>query len=338
MQKRTQHASTWLALALWDILNTGGAMADALQHEAVMPLWNERPAETPTDLTPIVDERSPHLFRSDRALSGIAEPSITAWVPKHPNGTSIIIAPGGSYRRVVLDKEGIEIAKALAPLGVTSFLLTYRLPGEGHTNRANAPLADAQRAIRLVRGHADAWGLDPGRIGFLGFSAAGHLGASLATGYGKVTYEVDEAEQAISARPDFVALVYPVVTMQDDGVHAGSRSALLGDSPTPQQKSDHSPEEHVTIDTPETFLILTDDDPSVSPVNAIAFYSALHEAGVKAELHIFRDGGHGFGIEGAQGKPVTGWPRLLADWMVQIGAMSPSASVAPSRVMREGVQ
>jgi len=296
-------------------------MADTLHHEAVLPLWNERPEEIPADLTPIVVERSKNLFRSDRALTGIVEPSITAWIPEHPNGTSIIIAPGGSYRRVVLDKEGIEIAKALAPLGITSFLLTYRLPGEGHANRADAPLADAQRAMRLVRGHANEWGLDPERIGFLGFSAAGHLGASLATGYDRATYEIDNAEQAISARPDFVALVYPVVTMQDNGVHEGSRTALLGDNPTPQQKVDHSPEEHVTANSPETFLVLADDDPSVPSTNAIAFYSALHAAGVKAELHIFRNGGHGFGIEGTQNKPVADWPRLLAQWMRQIDVM-----------------
>lgn len=268
-----------------------------------------------------MEERSSNLFRADRALTGIVAPSITAWVPEHPNCTSIIIAPGGSYRRVVLDKEGIEIAKALAPLGVTSFLLTYRLPDEGHTNRADAPLADAQRAMRLVRGHADEWGLDPERIGFLGFSAAGHLGASLATGYARDVYQVDTDEQAISARPDFVALVYPVVTMQDDGVHEGSRTALLGDNPTPQQKRDYSPEEHIGAEAPETFLVHADDDPSVPPANAVAFYSALHAAGVKAELHIFRDGGHGFGIAGAQNKPVAGWPHRLAQWMEQIGVM-----------------
>ncbi|MBP5979228.1 MAG: alpha/beta hydrolase [Halomonas sp.] len=296
-------------------------MAKTLQHEAVLPLWGERPEGTPTNLAAVVEERSSNLFRADRALTGIADPSITAWIPEHPNGTSIIIAPGGSYRRVVLDKEGIEIAKALAPLGVTSFLLTYRLPGEGHDNRAEAPLADAQRAMRLVRGHADDWGLDPARIGFLGFSAAGHLGASLATGYARDVYPVNNAEKDISARPDFVALVYPVVTMQDEGVHAGSRAALLGDSPTPQQKRDYSPEEYVDADVPETFLVLADDDPSVPPANAVAFYSALHAAGVKAELHIFRDGGHGFGIVGAQNKPVAGWPRLLTQWMTQIGVM-----------------
>ncbi|PCF94311.1 alpha/beta hydrolase [Vreelandella nigrificans] len=297
-------------------------MANTLQHEAVLPLWDKRPEGTPVDLTPMVDERSKNLFRPDRALTGIVEPSLTAWVPERPNGASIIIAPGGSYRRVVLDKEGIEIAKALAPLGVTSFLLTYRLPGEGHANRADAPLADAQRAMRLVRRHANEWGLDPERIGFLGFSAAGHIGASLATGYNRELYEADGTEQAVSARPDFVALVYPVVTMQDNSVHEGSRTALLGDSPTPQQKSNHSPEEHVTAGTPEVFLVLADDDPSVPPANAIAFYNALHAAGVKTELHIFRDGGHGFGISGASGKPVSGWPLLLADWMVQIGVMS----------------
>lgn len=309
-------------------------MAETLEHEAVLPLWDAPPEGTPTDLAPLVEERSNNLFRADRALTAIVMPSVTAWVPENPNGTSIIIAPGGSYRRIVLDKEGV----ALAPLGVTSFLLTYRLPGEGHDNRADAPLADAQRAMRLVRGHADEWGLDPERIGFLGFSAAGHLGASLATGYAREAYPTDSDEQAISARPDFVALIYPVVTMQDEGVHAGSRAALLGENPPPQQKHDHSPEEHIGSDGPETFLVLADDDPSVPPANAVAFYSALHAAGVKAELHIFRDGGHGFGIKGAQNKPVAGWPRLLAQWMTQIGVMPALCSDMASQIMSERPQ
>ncbi|MFG6666155.1 alpha/beta hydrolase [Halomonas sp. HNIBRBA4712] len=324
----SKHAHLVLAgcvLALFLFPKDNVAMAESLSQHAVYPLWDGPPEGTPAELSPTITERSENLFSPDRALTGINEPSLTAWVPEHPNGTSIIIAPGGSYRRVVLDKEGIEIARALAPLGVTSFLLTYRLPGEGHEHRADAPLADAQRAVRLVRRQASEWHLDPERIGFLGFSAAGHLGASLATGFDRPIYDLSDAEQTVSARPDFVALVYPVVTMQDDEVHAGSREALLGEAPTPEQKHAQSPEAHVDAHTPETFILHADDDPSVSPLNAIAFYSALHRAGVKAELHVFREGGHGFGIASAGDLPVAQWPQLLASWLERIDAL-PAAS------------
>lgn len=326
MSNRNPLALAGCVLALASCLQVNVAMAEPLSQHAVYPLWDGPPEGTPADLSPTISERSRSLFAPDRALTGINEPSLTAWVPEHPNGAAIIIAPGGSYRRVVLDKEGIEIARALAPLGVTSFLLTYRLPGEGHENRADAPLADAQRAVRLVRRQAAEWNLDPERIGFLGFSAAGHLGASLATGYDRAAYALDDAEQAVSARPDFVALVYPVVTMQDEAVHAGSREALLGEAPSPEQKQAQSPEEHVDSRTPETFIVHADDDPSVSSMNAIAFYSALHQAGVKAELHVYRDGGHGFGIAGAGDLPVAGWPDLLASWLKRIDVLPAARS------------
>lgn len=296
-------------------------MADPLIHEQRIPLWPERPAGTPPDLGPQIAERSESLYRADRALTGIVDPSLTVFLPEAPNGTSVIIAPGGSYRRVVLDKEGSEIAAALAEKGVTAFVLAYRLPGEGHAAGADAPLADGQRAIRLVRQGAKEWGLDPDRIGFLGFSAAGHLGASLIAQHDRAFYAPADATDEVSARPDFGALIYPVVTMQDGAVHEGSRSALLGEAPTDAMKDSYSPERHVTADAPETFIVLSDDDPSVPPANAVRFYSALHEAGVKAELHIFRDGGHGFGIRGAGDLPVARWPLLLEDWLTRIGMM-----------------
>ncbi len=294
-------------------------MAQQLEHELSIPLWPERPASAPADLEPQIVERSKSLFRPDRALMGIAEPSLTVFLPAEPNGTSMIIAPGGSYRRVVLDKEGVEIAHALADQGITSFLLAYRLPGEGHEGAADVPLADGQRAVRIVRAHAAEWGLDPDRIGFLGFSAAGHLGASLLVGHDRAIYDAVDAADDISARPDFAALIYPVVTMMDGSVHAGSREALLGTDPSEDAKIAYSPQMHVTSDAPETFFVLADDDTSVVPENSILLYQALREAGVKSELHIFRDGGHGFGIRGAEGLPVQKWPTLLSDWMDRIG-------------------
>ncbi|MBE3639367.1 alpha/beta hydrolase [Mangrovicoccus sp. HB182678] len=294
-------------------------MAEPLTDEATLSLWGGTAPGAPDGLEQVVVERSKSLYRADRALMGITDPSLTVFRPEHPNGTSMIVAPGGSYRRVVLDKEGIEIARAMAERGITSFLLSYRLPGEGHENATEAPLADAQRAVRMVRGHAQDWGLDPAKVGFLGFSAAGHLGGSIATMYDRETYDRDDADAGVSARPDFVALIYPVMTMEDGPVHAGSREALLGAAPTAEQIAAWSPEQHVTAETPQTFLLHADDDPSVDSENAIRFYMALHEAGVPAELHVFRDGGHGFGIRGAGDRPVAGWPDLLAGWLDATG-------------------
>ncbi len=294
-------------------------MAEPLTHEATLSLWGGRAPGAPAGLEQVIAERSKSLYRADRALMGIADPSLTVFLPENPSGVSMIVAPGGSYRRVVLDKEGIEIARALAPRGITTFLLSYRLPGEGHENATEAPLADAQRAVRMVRSHAAEWGLDPAKVGFLGFSAAGHLGGAIATMYDREVYDLGDDEASVSARPDFVALVYPVMTMEDGPVHEGSREALLGADPAPEQIAAWSPEQHVTAQTPQTFLLHADDDPSVDAENSIRFYMALHRAGVPAELHIFRDGGHGFGIRAAGEKPVGEWPALLSDWLGAIG-------------------
>ena len=300
-------------------------MTDRLRHEQALSLWSGLPPGTPADLVPEIIERSAVPFRPDRAIHGITDPSLTVMLPDRPNGTSVIVAPGGSYLRIVLDKEARELAEVLLPRGVTVFLMTYRLPGEGHANAADAPLADAQRAVRLVRQHAAGWGLDPDRIGFIGFSAAGHMGASLATGFGRPVYTPVDAADTLSARPDFTALVYPVVSMEDGIAHEGSRTALLGAGPSEAVKRAYSPDLHVGADTPQTFLLFADDDPSVDAENAVRFYSALHRARVPAELHVFRDGGHGFGIREVQELPARVWPDLLAGWLERIGMIDPIA-------------
>ncbi len=287
-----------------------------------IPLWPERPASAPADLAPVIVDRSSNPFRPDRALTGIAEPSLTAYLPERQNGTSVIVAPGGSYRWVTLDTGGAEIAPVLTARGVTVFLLAYRLPGEGHAEAPDVPLADGQRAVRLLRAHAAEWGLDPGRIGFIGFSAGGHLAASLATGFESRAYAPLDDADTLSARPDFVALLYPVITMLDGTAHQGSREALLGKSPDEEAKRTHSPQLHVGAGTPEIFMALADDDTTVDPENAVGLYTALRQAGVRAEMHIFRDGGHGFGIRGAASLPVQMWPELMCAWMERIGMLN----------------
>jgi acetyl esterase/lipase len=294
----------------------------ALTGGQVIDLWPGTPPGSETSrATPTVIERSPILFKPDRALTGIVKPSLTVVVPDNPNGMAMIVAPGGAYSRIVLDKEGFEIAKWLCPLGVTVFLMTYRLPAEGHRNGRDVPLQDGQRAVRMVRRHAAAWGLDPARIGFMGFSAAGHLGASLVAKFDqKLLAPCDDVDRH-SARPDFAVLAYPVVSMETGVAHPETRTRLLGEDPSPEFIDAYSPDRQVTSVAPQVFIVTADDDASVPAENSVRFYMALKRAGIPAELHVFRDGGHGFSLEHAPGLPVSRWPVLCEDWMRRIGVL-----------------
>jgi acetyl esterase/lipase len=269
-----------------------------------------------------IDERSPDsaAFR-DRAISAITRPRMVVFKPAQADGSALLLAPGGGYQRVVWDKEGVEVAEWLAGLGMTVAVLIYRLPGEGHLDGHLVPLQDAQRALRLLRHHAAAWGLDQTRIGALGFSAGGHVIASLATRFDEASYRPRDAIDAHSARPDFVALGYPVISMDPAIAHAGSRSKLLGahvDEAAFAARA--SADLQVRADTPESFILLPDDDAAVPPENSIRYYLALRAAGVPAELHVFRNGGHGFGIRLAEG-PVREWTTLFAAWLRHTGRL-----------------
>jgi acetyl esterase/lipase len=304
------------------------AVNETSSHEGLtdgqaIDLWPGMPPGSQTSrATPTVIERSPTLFRPDRALTGIIKPSLTAVLPDQPNGVSMIVAPGGSYARIVLDKEGYEVAKWLCGLGITVFLLAYRLPAEGHQNGPDVPVQDGQRAVRLVREHAAGWGLDPARIGFLGFSAAGHLGASLVASPDKKLVAPNDGIDRHSARPDFAVLAYPVVSMATGVAHPDSRTNLLGENPPPDLIEAHSPDRHVTPVAPPVFIVAADDDAVVPAENSVRFYMALKKAGVAAELHIYKDGGHGFSLEHAPGLPVSRWPRLCEDWLGRIGVLT----------------
>jgi acetyl esterase/lipase len=239
---------------------------------------------------------------------------MTLFRPKRPNGAAALLIPGGGYIRVVIDKEGFEVAHRLADAGVTSFVLRYRLPKEGWANPSDVALQDAQRAIRLIRARAAVFKIDPQRVVAIGFSAGGHVAASLATGHARTTYApVDEAD-ALSARPDLSALLYPVIDMALPLAHAGSREALLGPNPTPQGEAAYSLHRHVTADVPPTFLAHAADDPSVPLDNSLNYFAALRAAKVPAELHVFEEGGHGFGIRLARGKPAEHWPEMFLAW------------------------
>lgn len=242
----------------------------------------------------------------------VSEPTLTIYTPdKDKNtGAAIVICPGGGYWIEAMDHEGYAYAEYLQSKGITGIVLKYRLPYGHH----EIPLMDAQHAIRTVRYNAVAWGVDPGKIGISGFSAGGHLASTAATHFDKGKAVTDNPIEKVSCRPDFAVLVYPVITFNEQWGHMGSRENLMGKNHDLKLINYYSNELQVTVETPPTFLVLADDDKSVPPRNSIEFYSALKEKGVSAELHIFREGGHGFGMT-KKGKPHDQWPQLLMDWM-----------------------
>ena len=235
-------------------------------------------------------------------------------------GTAVIVCPGGGYRNLSIENEGSLIAERLNAAGVSAFVLHYRLQEYGHP----APLRDVLRAIRLVRSRAAEFGVKPGRIGVLGASAGGHLAASASTLFndpdGKTGAELDN----VSGRPDFAVLLYPVITMKDPFVHAGSRRALLGATPTPEAIEHMSLELRVTKETPPTFIVVTEEDKTVPVENSLMYFQALRTAGVPAELHVWPHGAHGFGMRGTSGEAST-WPDRCEAWLRADGWLKPVA-------------
>lgn len=300
-------------------------LSSALQHLQRIPLWpGVAPGSEGVLLTETLTERSPDpAIFMDRAVTGIASPYLTAYVPAKPNGVSLVLAPGGGYIRVVLDKEGIEIAEWLNTLGITVFVLMYRLPGEGHASRTEVPLQDAQRALRLVRANALAWGLQADKVGAMGCSAGGHVIGSLATLFARPVYAAQDAVDAQSARPDFVSLLYPVLTMSARWSHVGSREKLLGvadgEAVAPALETAWSCEAQVGPDTPPCFIAHAADDASVPVQNALAFHQSLLQQNISAALHVFESGGHGHGIRLAKGHPTEAWTCLFEAWLRQRG-------------------
>ena len=242
----------------------------------------------------------------------VSEPTLALYLPdKEKNtGAAIIICPGGGYSIEAMDHEGFAYAEYLQSKGIAGIVLKYRLP-YGHSE---IPLMDAQHAIRTVRFNAGQWSIDPSKIGISGFSAGGHLASTAATHFDLGKADAANPVEKMSCRPDFEALIYPVITFNELWGHMGSRENLIGKNHDLSLIRYFSNELQVTADTPPTFLLLADDDSAVSPRNSIEFYSALKEKGVPAELHIFREGGHGFGMN-KSGKPHDQWPQMLIDWM-----------------------
>lgn len=250
------------------------------------------------------------------------KPELTIFLPHGANTTKtgVVVAPGGGYQHLAMEKEGFAVARWLNDHGVAAFVLRYRLGPKYHHP---VELGDAQRAIRLVRAHAAEYGVAEDHVGMWGFSAGGHLTATAGTHFDSgEAGAVDPIEQK-SSRPDFLILAYPVITMMDSSVHVGSKQNLLGENPNPGLVSLLSDELQVTPQTPPTFLFSTTDDKTVPIANSVMFYEALVRAGVPAEMHVFQHGAHGAGLAPTNPQ-LSVWPDLLIKWMRERGYAAPA--------------
>lgn len=257
------------------------------------------------------EERDPNL--STTWITGVSQPTLTIIppVPGKQSQTAIVICPGGGYGGLSGSKEGTQIGEWLAQFGITSFVLKYRHGGGVHQHPV--PLSDAQRAVRIVRSLASGMGYSSEQIGVMGFSAGGHLAASVGTHFDVGNKDATNPIEQQSCRPDFLVLVYPVISMDASFTHGGSRVNLLGEKPDDALVKLMSNELQVTDETPPTFIVHCSDDTAVPVENALRFYRALVDHKVPAELHVFAEGGHGFGMR--QTGPVHEWPNLFANWM-----------------------
>jgi len=282
-------------------------------QDTIIPLWpkDRIPNRVETDEKEIRDQKD--IVR----ISKVQEPTIEVYLPAKANATgqAMLIFPGGGYHILAYDWEGTDIAKFLNGKGIVGIVVKYRLPtSKSVKEKHNVPLIDAQRAIRLVRSKAKELDIDPGKIGIMGFSAGGHAASTLGTHFDEKVYEeLDEAD-ALSARPDFMALVYPVITFTQSTKHQGSENALLGENPDSELERHFSNELQVTSQTPTTFLVHATDDAGVPVENSLLFFQALQDNGVAATLHVYPKGGHGFSL--ARGdKHLRGWTERLFEWM-----------------------
>jgi len=305
-----------VAVALLGLAALGGwARADdpspAGPGHEVIALWpGAAPGGEHVSMHETVVERSQPPALRDRYVEHVTRPTLVVFKPAQAAGPSLLIAPGGGYRWVVMDKEGYEAAERFAAAGLTVYVMSYRLPGDHWAAGPDVALQDAQRAMRLIRARAGG-----GPVGVMGFSAGGHVAGMLEEKFDKPAYAPVDAADQLSARPDFAVLMYPVATMRDPYVHAGSRTELLGATPSPADETAYSLEANVRRDEPPTFLVQAIDDNSVPVENSLQLLAALRAAKIPVELHLFEVGGHGFGIRYAIGKPAAAWPDLVLAWL-----------------------
>jgi acetyl esterase/lipase len=285
------------------------------REEETLPLW---PAGTPTHSTATLVEKaadqSHDPLHPDRFITGVSQPRLIVHRPARPNGSAVLLLPGGGYGFLSYDNEGVTQARWLTALGVTAFILLYRLPSEGWAGRADVSLQDAQRAMRLIRANAGRYGLQTDRISVIGFSAGGHLAGSLAARHAEPVYPRIDPADDLPARPDLAGLIYPVVSLSAPFTHGGSRDNLLGPSAEGALRARYSVDQRVDERTSPCFLVHASDDGLVPVANSISLYTALQAKARPAELHVFNEGGHGFGVRLPASKPASAWPHYFASF------------------------
>jgi len=305
---------TPVVIAACTLLALAGAVRAAEAPEAPKPdfgpiaLW---PGAAPGDSPDMAMEEKVIPLKPGQKqvlrITGVTKPTIEVYKPaKAPDtGTAVVVCPGGGYSILAWDLEGTEICRWLNSIGVTGVLLKYRVPRRQGRPAHEAPLQDAQRALRLVRAHAREWNIEPRRIGIMGFSAGGNLSALASTNFNRQTYAPIDDTDRLPARPAFAMLIYPAYLVTNEKTQV----------PTV------SPDLPVTKDTPPTILVVTGDDRFT--VGALTYYRALRAAGVPAELHVYPTGGHGYGLRPSEHTVCT-WPKRCEDWLRHLGLLKPS--------------
>lgn len=284
----------------------------AMNAQIVVPLWPV--GQIPNDLkNTTIKEQSVTDANGILRISDITLPSMTVYKPQKSNGTAVLICPGGGYRIEAASHEGSDVALWFNSFGVTAFVLKYRLPDDRlWANKHEVALQDAMQAMRLIRQNASQYGVDVARIGVMGFSAGGHLAATLSTHW----HHGDKIDE--NTKPNFAILMYPVITSGEQA-HRGSFDSLLGKIPAPEMLEYYSNEKQVTIKTPPTILIHATDDKAVPVENSMLYFSALKKMGVTASLLVYEDGGHGFGLATKKTGSVHNWPDHCRQWLTATG-------------------
>lgn len=295
------------ALAVGQLFGMGGT-ARAHEWEEIS-LWPGRPPGRGRVTGP---EKIGGEGAGYGAVSNVANPRMRVYRPNHPNGRAVVICGGGGYFRIQLWKESTPVARWLQNRGYTVFELIYRLPNDGW--EATAPFADAQRAMKIVRTRAVEFGVRPDAIGILGHSAGGHLAGFTALQPARRLYDGADRYEAASARPDFAALLFPVVSLRSPFDTTRTRREIVGDSADRAAEDAWSLDTYAAMDAPPVILFSSADDPTTPPGHNLALFEALRRAGASVELHIFADGGHGWGL-GTPAQTLSQWPELFATWL-----------------------
>lgn len=286
----------------------GGPLPPEWVAAPAIALWDGAPPGAPAVLP------RPSATLDPAFVTGVVRPEMRIFRPRRSNGQAILVIPGGAYSFISIRNEGTDVARVFNAMGYTVFVLIYRLPGEGWADRADVPLQDAQRAMRLIRARSREFGVDPDAVTVIGFSAGGHLAASLITAGRDALHAPRDAADRIDPLPQCAALIYPVISAEPPHTHPLSAEMLLGLGATPDLIRRRSPAAYVSQATPPTFIVHAMDDEAVPVQNSLLFLEAMRNARRPVEAHLFEEGGHGFGIGPANG-PAGQWTMLLAAFL-----------------------